>query len=265
MSGPPPSAPSGPPPSASGPLHGRRVVVTRSEDQADGLAETLQDLGAEPILVPSIRSTPPADPGALRRAVQTLDGARWVGMTSPSGVRHGWPAVRAAWPDGLPGGLGTAVVGPGTAEALAAFGLGADFQPSEASGDAFAAELPLSPGDRVVLLRSDIARAAVADVLRQRGADVLDAVAYHTVAAADPDEVTRALALRPDAVTFTSPSTVRGFLAGLDDRSRLDGVDLVPIGPVTGQAVTDAGLAVAAVPDDYTVAGLVDALLALYA
>ena len=248
----------------SGPLQGRRIVVTRSQDQADGLAETLRELGADPLLVPSIRSTPPADARALRRAVGRLDGARWVGMTSPSGVRHGWPAVQACWPDGLPDGLAVAAVGPGTADALAAHGAHADFQPSQASGDAFAAELPVAPGDRVVLLRSDIARAAVADGLRQRGADVTDVVAYHTVVAAEPADVERAVRARPDAVTFTSPSTVRGFLLGLDDPARLAGVALVPIGPVTARALTDSGLAPAALPTDSTVAGLVGALLTLY-
>lgn len=246
------------------PLAGRRVVVTRSADQADGLADALRRLGAEPLLVPSIRSTPTEDQDALRAAVRRLDGARWVGMTSPSGVRYGWPAVEAAWPDGLPDGLGVAVVGPGTAAALRAHGVEADFVPGESSGDAFAAELPVEPGDRVVLLRSHIARGAIADDLRQRGADVLDAVAYHTITAADPADVHHALDARPDAVTFTSPSTVRGFLAGLDDPARLDGVALVPIGPVTAEAVADAGLNVAAVPDDFTTDGLLDALVALY-
>ena len=247
------------------PLAGRRIVVTRSEDQADGLAEALLERGAEPLLVPSIRSVPARDPAALADAARSLDGARWVGMTSPSGVRHGWPAVAAAWPGGLPAGLGVAAVGPGTAEALAQAGVAATFRPGEASGDAFAAELPLAPGDRVVLLRSDIARAAIADGLRQRGADVTDAVAYHTITEADPADVDRALAARPDAVTFTSPSTVRGFLAGLADLGRLDGVALVAIGPVTAQAVTDAGLAVAAVPSDFTIPGLLDALVAHFA
>lgn len=246
-------------------LSGRRVVVTRAEDQADGLAERLRRLGAEPLLVPSIRSTAPDNPGALRTAAGCLRGARWVGMTSPSGVRHGWPAVEAAWPDGLPDGLGVAAVGPGTAEALRERGVVPDFLPSEASGDAFAAELPVAPGDRVVLLRSDIARRAIATALRRRGAVLLDAVAYHTVTEADPADVRRALDARPDAVTFTSPSTVRGFLAGLDDRARLDGVALVPIGPVTAEAVTEAGLAVSRVPPEYTVDGLLDALVALYA
>lgn len=249
---------------AERPLTGRRIVVTRSEDQADGLAESLRDLGAEPLLVPSIRSTPADDPNALRMAVESLDAARWVGVTSPSGVRYGWEAVEAVWPRGLPEGVGVAAIGPGTEAALRARGVAPDFLPSEASGDAFAAELPVEPGDRVVLLRSHIAREAIAETLRQRGADLTDAVAYHTITEADPADVARALGARPDAVTFTSPSTVRGFLAGLADRSRLDGVALVPIGPVTAAAVTDAGLAVAAVPDDSTLDGLLDALVTLY-
>ncbi len=250
--------------SAARPLAGRRVVVTRSEDQADGLAESLRDLGAEPLLAPSIRSTPAEDPDALREAVASLRGARWVGMTSPSGVRYGWDVVGEVWPDGLPEGVGVAAIGPGTEAALRARGVSPDFLPHEVSGDAFAADLPVDAGDRVVLLRSHIARAAIADVLRQRGAALTDAVAYHTVTEADPAVVARALDARPDAVTFTSPSTVRGFLAGRVDPRRLDGVALIPIGPVTAEAVTDAGLDVALVPDDSTIPGLLDALVAFF-
>ena len=247
------------------PLAGRRVVVTRAEDQADDLAERLRQLGAEPLLVPSIRSLPARDAAALRAAVEALPGARWVGVTSPSGVRYGWDAVEAAWPGGLPAGVGVAVIGPGTEAAIRARGVAPDFQPAEASGDAFAAELPLDAGDRVTLLRSDIARGAIADVLRHRGADLTDAVAYHTVTEADASDVARALDAAPDAVLFTSPSTVRGFLAGLADLARLAGVALLPIGPVTAAAVADAGLPVAAVPADSTIPGLLAALVSLFA
>ena len=243
------------------PLDGRRVVVTRSEDQADGLAETLLDLGAEPLLVPSIRSVPAHDQDALHRAVQAVQGARWVGMTSPSGVRYGWDAIEDVWTGGPPEPVGIAAIGPGTEAALRSRGAVPDWTPSEASGDAFAAELPLTPGDRVVLFRSDIARRAIADVLRERGADLIDAVAYHTITEAAPAEVSHALDADPDAVLFTSPSTVRGFLAGLADPARLDGVALIPIGPVTGEALTEAGLPIAALPDDSTIPGLLDALV----
>lgn len=253
----------------SAPLRGRLVVVTRSADQADPFAETLRTLGATPLLVPSIQSVPAPDAPALAEAVRTLDGARWAVFTSPSGVRHAAPALARAWPDGLPAPV--AVVGPGTAAAAADAGLDVSFAPSETSGDALAAELPVAAGDRVVLFRSDIARRAVAEHLRQRGADVLDAVAYRTVEGARPSDVARALARRPDAVAFTSPSTVRGFLAGMSEDAgtgeptSLGGSALVAIGPVTAEALREAGLEPAAVADPSTLAGLADALVRLLA
>lgn len=257
-------------PQSPRPLLGRHVVVTRSADQADPFAETLQALGACPVLVPSIRSAPASDPAALAGVAERLSDAAWLGFTSPSGVRYGWPAVQAAWPGGLPDGVGIAAVGPGTADALAEYSVTPSFLPSESTGDAFAAELPVALGDRVVLMRSDIARRAVAERLRQRGASVTDAVAYRTVEGAAPSAVRRALDARPDAVTFTSPSTVRGFLDALVDiaegggRSRIASAALVAIGPVTADELRRYGLAPCAVADPSTLAGLVDALIHLF-
>jgi uroporphyrinogen-III synthase len=247
------------------PLAGCRVVITRAEDQADPLADRLRALGAEPLLVPSIYTAPSPDHAALLQAVRALDGARWVGATSPSGVRYGWAAVREVWPDGLPPDLGVAAVGPGTAEAFRGEGVEPDFLPSEATGDAFAAELPVARGDRVVLLRSDIARPAIARALRQRRAEVLDAVAYVTRTAARSEDVAAALAAKPAAILFTSPSTVRGFLAGLSSPGALNGAALLPIGPVTARALEDAGLRPTRIPEAYTIEGLLDALLDLCA
>ncbi|MEM1055723.1 MAG: uroporphyrinogen-III synthase [Bacteroidota bacterium] len=250
------------------PLSGRRIVVTRSEDQADGFADTLRELGATPLLVPSIRSEPAEDADELRGVAAALGSARWLGFTSPSGVRHGWPFVAAAWPKGLPDGLGVAVVGPGTARELEAHGAAATFLPTESTGDAFAAELPVSPQDRVVLMRSDIARRAIAERLRQRGASVVDAVAYRTVEGARASDVADALAEPPDAITFTSPSTVRGFLSSVPEGVRLGteagGPALAAIGPVTAQAVRDAGLTPSIVADPSTLAGLADGLVRLF-
>ena len=67
---------------------------------------------------------------------------------------------------------------------------------------------------------------------------------------------------RIDAMTFTSPSTVRCFLqlAGQDARRALDGVLVACIGPVTAETARASGLRVGAVATAYTLAGLVDAL-----
>ena len=56
------------------PLFGRRIVVTRSREQAAELVEMLEERGADAIQAPTIRIAPPDDPEALDRAV--CDGRR---------------------------------------------------------------------------------------------------------------------------------------------------------------------------------------------
>ena len=245
-------------------LRGRRIVVTRAASQAGSLVDGLRQRGADTLLVPALRFLPPPDPAALAEAARGLDGAAWLVFTSATGVAYGWSAVQAAWPDGLPSGLRTAAIGSGTAEALEAAGAPVDFVPREAIGDVLVGELPLAPGDRVVLLRSDIGREAIAMGLAARGAAVEDVTAYRTLSEADAGAAADALGQRPDAVTFTSPSTVRGFLAAVPDLSALGGVALVAIGPVTAEALGESGLAAVAVAEPHTVGGLLDTLVRLF-
>ena len=245
------------------PLAGRRVVVTRAEDQAGSLADGLRERGADVLLVPALRFLPPPRPETLEQAARGLGGAAWVVFTSAVGVRFGWAAVQEA--GGLAEGVRVAAIGSGTADALRAAGAPVDFVPREAIGDVLIEDLPLEPGERVVLLRSDIGREAIATGLADRGADVQDVAAYRTLSQADPDAVAAALAQRPDAVTFTSPSTVRGFLGSAPPAARADlgGAALVAIGPVTAEALAPFGLRADAVADPHTVGGLLDALVRL--
>ena len=245
-------------------LDGRSVVVTRAEGQAASLADGLRQRGATPLVVPSIRFVPAAEQGPLAEAAREIDRAAWVVFTSATGVDYGWGAIEHAWPGGAPATLRVAAVGSGTAEALRDVGAPVDFVPRQAIGDALVAELPLDAGDRVVLLRSHIGRQAIATGLAARGADVRDVTAYRTLTEADPDAVRQALAARPDAITFTSPSTTRGFLGAVADVSALASIVLVAIGPVTAQALGPFGLQADAVAETHTVAGLLDTLDTLF-
>ncbi|MEM1115029.1 MAG: uroporphyrinogen-III synthase [Bacteroidota bacterium] len=242
----------------------RRVVITRAEEQAGPLAEGIRQRGWTPLLVPSLRFVPMDDPAPLLEAARTIDQAAWVVFTSRTGVRFGLDAVAEAWPDGLPEGVRVAAVGPGTADELRQRGVAADFVPRDAIGDVLVEELPVSAGDRVVLLRSHIGREAIATRLEARGAEVHDVPAYQTLTEADPALVADALAAQPDAVTFTSPSTVRGFLSSVPDLDALAGVRLVAIGPVTADALAPFGLAADAVADPHTVPGLLATLDRLF-
>nr|MBA3655057.1 uroporphyrinogen-III synthase [Actinomycetota bacterium] len=148
-----------------------------------------------------------------------------------------------------------AAVGPATAEALRERGIAVDLVPGEAVAEALVAEFPDGPG-RVLLPQAAGARSVLADGLTEKNWDVDVVVVYETVALELTDEQ-RADASRADAVAFTSSSTVTNYLAA---GGPVPGV-VACIGPVTAATAHGRGLAVTAVADPHTVAGLVDALV----
>lgn len=245
------------------PLAGTSVVVTRAGDQASTLAARLAELGADVVEVPTIAIVDPADGGAaLGAALADLSGVDWLVLTSPNGVER---AVAAA--TDLPAALraaGTrlAVVGPGTAAAGARHGLAADLQPARFVAEGLLEAFPPPPpsGGRVLLAQAAGARPVLAEGLRAAGWQVDVVEAYRTVNPdVDPDRAARARAA--DVVTFTSGSTVEGYVAAVGTEPPPRAV--VCIGPVTEAACRRAGLEVDAVADPHTLDGLVDAVVAL--
>ena len=234
-------------------LAGRRIVITRPAERAAALAERLRGLGAVPIVYPTIRLEP-ADPAPLDAAIRQLDTFDWVIFTSRRGVEAFAERLLAC-------GLSErelarrklAAIGPLTAEALRAIGAPPALVPGEYVAEAIVAAIGDVAGQRVLLPRADIARAALADGLRAKGATVVEVAAYRTVGTGEPPPDT----LTADAVTFTSSSTVRHFVEG---GARVGSARVVCIGPVTARTAGELGLSVAAVADEYTEDGLIEAL-----
>jgi uroporphyrinogen-III synthase len=259
------------------PLQDRRIVVTRAGEAGTAFAARLRALGAVPLLFPAITIAPPADPGPLDAALAGLAGYDWLLFTSANGVRAFLARLRATGRDLPPSAaLRVGAVGPATAAALAAAGRAPDLVPAEQTAGGLAAALGAVAGAAVLFPAADIARPDLADGLRERGARVDVVTAYRTLPAAPEDGAALAGELRAgtiDAVTFTSPSTVRGFLA-MVAHGRLDAAALVAsagrpaivcIGPTTAGAARAAGLPVAAVAATQSADGLLAALLAHFA
>ncbi|HVF33265.1 MAG TPA: uroporphyrinogen-III C-methyltransferase, partial [Acidimicrobiales bacterium] len=183
------------------PLFGCRVVVTRSRDRAPGLRARLEALGATVVEVPTIAVEPVEHPASL---LAPLAGADWVVFTSPNAV----DALTGPLRDARAFDVATrvAAIGPGTAGALARFGVVADLVPTRNVAEGLVEEFPSGTG-RVYLPQAADARPALAHGLRAKGWHVQSLVAYRTVAA-PLDEAARAAARTADAITFTSSSTV---------------------------------------------------------
>jgi uroporphyrinogen-III synthase len=262
-------------------LAGRRVLVTRPEAQSEGLLGRLRALGAEPVVCPTIRIEGPADWRPLDEAIGRLSGYDWVIFTSVNGVRFFFERlatlgarmeaqrslVLGERPEALRNSaLRLGAIGPATSHALEAQGQQVAFVPSRYVAEAILEEIGLVAGLRILLPRADIARKALADGLRAQGALVDEVTAYRTVSAAGEEPLLPAgLAGGVDIATFTSPSTVAGFLALLEAAGRpvaqvLAGARIACIGPITARAAEEAGLRVDIVAEEHTVEGLLNAV-----
>ena len=241
------------------PLFGKRIVVTRAREQASQLVARLQDLGAETVELPTIETADPSDGGAaLQAAADAVADYDWVVFTSVNAVSRFVPLLHDARSFGA---ARVAVVGPGTADRLAAANVVADLVPDQFVAEALLDAFPAGPG-RVLIPQASDARDVLAVGLRAKGWAVEVVEAYRTERA-QPSPAALAAAAEADAVTFTSSSTVTNYLA-------IAGADAVPpvvacIGPITAATARDAGLDVTVDAEVHTVEGLVDALLRWFA
>src|SRR5258708_11214227 len=122
------------------PLEGKRILVTRTREQASVLSERLCALGAIPVEFPTIRIVPPKNWNTLDSALHRLfsrEGSAydWLVLTSVNGVNiccerlHtlGYEA-RDLQAKQL---VRVATIGPSTAAALARYSITAYLEPDE--------------------------------------------------------------------------------------------------------------------------------------
>ncbi|NTU85676.1 MAG: uroporphyrinogen-III synthase [Chloroflexales bacterium] len=245
------------------------MLVTRAAERADGLAERLRALGAEPVVRPTIAHAPPDDQAAFETALGQLEAGvyEWLLLTSVTAVE----AVAAGLRDRAPH-LGSRVslkigaVGPATAAACRdLLGVEPAGVPERFLGEELATAMGDPAGRRVLLPNADLARPALEDRLRAAGALVDRVVAYKTVPAPGGDELAGLLAEGAiDAILFTSGSTARYFTlqvgeAGVAAARR---AIIACIGPATADVCRELGLEPAVVAAVFTEEGLVEGLVA---
>lgn len=242
-------------------LRARRVVLTRAEHQAGDLRTLLHERGADILDAPVIAILPPLDWAPVDAALRRLDEVDWIVFTSANAVASVWDRL-ARLELTLPGRIRLAAVGPATARALGARGARAPVIPTVALGSALPGALRGLAGSRVFFPRGDRALPEAVDGFVAAGATVRSVVAYRTVTIPLGRTVQEAIRCGVDAVTFTSPSTVHGFMAsvGVEARTVLRRAVVGCIGPVTAAAVRAATGAEPVVASQATDASLVAAL-----
>lgn len=257
---------------AGAPLAGRSVVVTRSAEQSATITALLEELGAEVIVCPVIALIDPPEPQRVLDAITDLAEYDWLVLTSTNAVERflGHEAFGGAAASAIASaGVKVAAVGRSTADCIARHGVNVDLVPKDFRGEGLVEEfqkMGAGKGWRLLVPRALKAREVLRTQLGPLGVEV-DVVPVYETVPAQPDSAVfeRIHSAGMDAVTFTSPSTFRNFLAvleraGLNPANALDGVVTASIGPVTSDAMRAAGFEPVVEADPSTVPALVEAL-----
>ena len=249
----------------SKPLFGKRVLVTRSREQASQLSASLREYGAQVLEVPTIRIVPADDYSELDEAIGELGSFDWLIFTSVNGVDYFLRRLQAQDKDVRElQGVRLAAIGPATAKSLSELRLRVDYVPAEYRAEGIVEGLRRLgvQGKRVLLARAEVAREILPRELARAGARVKVVSAYKTVRPDLDLDLLREFA--PDVVTFTSSSTVNNFVEALgrDEAAKvLEKAVIASIGPITADTARNLGLATQIMPAVYTIPALVEAIV----
>ncbi len=239
------------------PLGGRQLLVTRPESQGKAFAETLRGLGAQVLELPSIRIRPlqtEESRAEIRRAIKHIqkksrEENAWIVFTSAAGIRIFFEFlereqldIRSLWMARF------AVIGSGTGRELQKRGIRPDLMPDVYEAGELGKALAEQTGhqDLVVAFRAREASGELFPPVLETGAACMDIPVYETDVGADLpclDQIARQFREeKVDCVTFTSASTVRGFMEQMKGKVDPERILAVCIGRKTEEEAKKYGM-----------------------
>jgi uroporphyrinogen III methyltransferase / synthase len=245
------------------PLFGKKIVVTRTRDQASVLAEKLSDLGAAVIEFPTIEIKKKSDLRKLTKAIDRLDQYNWVIFTSQNAVDIFFNVLKEKAKDGrCLGGIRIAAIGPATAKKLNEYFITPDLIPSEFIAEEIinAMKKTRLKNKRILVPCATEARPALKKGLIKLGTKVDRIDIYDTIIPDGISEDALCDIVSADMITFTSSSTVKNFFKIVKDTK----AKLACIGPVTVNTLISSGHSPAIAASEYTIDGLVEAIVKYY-
>lgn len=257
------------------PLFSKKIIVTRTREQASDLVAGLEEFGANCLEYSTIHIKPVDSYEILDGELERLKEYHWILFTSLNGVKYFFERLYSKGMDARDlKGSDLAVVGKSTADLLLRYGLNADLIPSTFTGEGLAESLLDQgvEGRNILIPRALHGRKILPETLRGAGAQVTVAPVYENCPAEGDKETLRGELENGgvEMITFTSSSTVRNFLTMLDAENQeelqqiLTGIKIAAIGPITAKTVTDNGLQVDIQPEEFTIPGLIQSIVEYY-
>lgn len=244
------------------PLSHGYIVVTRPEEN-DGFIKKLQYMNTQVFSYPTIKIKKNILSKNEQREIKNIDKFDIVIFTSKHGVTYFIEELKKSDINlEVLKKKYIACVGPTTAEEAEKFGLKVHFIPSEFTTEDLAKELKDVKGKNMLLARSNIASVMLTKELKKRGAKVTDIAIYKTEFVGKMTKGFEKI-LNDNSITcltFTSPSTVEGFMKSLtkEIKEKVLSIPVLSIGPVTAKKVEEYNFTKPYVADVYTIDGMIN-------
>lgn len=246
-------------------LQGKRIVVTRSREQAPVFVEKLTAHGADVIQLPVIQIVDPKDKREFAELVTNAHTYDWLAFTSTNGVHRFFDAFFSVYQDARSiGGVKIACVGSSTEEAVNQYRYAADLVPENQVAEGLLEEFKNEhdiENQTILWVRPEKTRSVISEGLTKQGAIVDECIAYRTVPETEGLEDAKANFTKngADAVIFASPSAVEFFHEM--DLPWPKNCQAISIGPITSEKLDQLGYKNVVEAKAHSVEGILEELI----
>lgn len=239
-------------------LFGKKIVVTRTREQASKLTKELAKYGAHITEVPVIKIVEYDDQTELENAINNIEHYEWIIFTSQNAVKIFFKIIyKLGFDARFLSSVKIAVIGEATANELIQYGIKADIVPKNYVAESLLDEFTeIKINKKILLPCSKQARLTIKEGFESRNVDV-DRVHIYEIDKPEISDDVFSSVKNADFVTFTSASTVNNFYEHFKKTNAI----CAAIGPITAGAIKSKQKEPEIIAEKYTIEGLVDAIL----
>src|SRR5258706_3072647 len=239
------------------------IVITRPKAESEELSRQIKSVGLQVLYCPSITISNNLSAKDLEKYLSNISHFDWIIFTSSNGVKFFIQGIQRIG-KGLPDlrNIQIAAIGEKTADTAKRYGLYVNFIPSKSTSSDLANELNITKGNNILLPRSGIGNPNLKTIFESKGAIVTEMPVYKTrylktdmIKFKKLFETNKIL-----GITFTSPSTVEGFLKNIKEffeYKRLFSIPAISIGPTTTETLKNYQFENIYTADPHTIEGMI--------
>jgi uroporphyrinogen-III synthase/AcrR family transcriptional regulator len=254
------------------PLINKTIVITRTVEQSRESSEIFKELGANVVTFPTLDIVPPTSWKEFDKIIKSKTKIDFIIFTSAHAVKMFLKRcldlnIKLDYND-----LKITAIGNKTSAVCSKFNIPVHIIPEQFSSEGVVEELSKYNlnGKVIFIPRSEIGREELPEGLEKLGA-VIKAAPVYNISIPPEDQVAKYLKIlknsKPDLFIFTSPSTFENFLEILKINNPVKyfkNFDIAAIGPTTRAAIENHYVNVNIMPREYTLSGLVKAIVEYY-